>query len=171
MVIPPQWKDANSFSEGLALVINGGKDGFIDKTGKVVIALQFDGASFFREGLAAVFVNRKPMYIDTTGQVVLRPDVEDAIEFSDGLAAVAVNGKWASSSTANQHRIYSSCPTPTRLRTTRAGKSPARERLRASNRESTTDDAPAAGDRSSNLRRLAFIVIDQAVAVAPDPDP
>ena len=43
-----------------------------------------------------------------------------------------------------------------------------------SNRKSMMDDDAAAaqrGDRSSNLGRIGLIVIDQAVAVAPDPDP
>ena len=32
----------------------GGKDGYIDKTGKLVIPAQFDDAKPFSEGLAAV---------------------------------------------------------------------------------------------------------------------
>ena len=43
-----------------------------------------------------------------------------------------------------------------------------------SNRKSMMDDDAAAAQRrgrSSNLGRIGLIVIDQAVAVAPDPDP
>lgn len=43
-----------------------------------------------------------------------------------------------------------------------------------SNRKSMLDDDAAAaqgGGQSSNLGRIGLIVIDQAVAVAPDPDP
>ena len=54
IVINPQFDDASSFSDGLALVRIGDKSGFIDKTGSVVINLQFDDADSFSEGLARV---------------------------------------------------------------------------------------------------------------------
>ncbi len=41
-----------SFQEGLALIELNDKYGFIDKTGNVVIPLQFDYAHDFSEGLA-----------------------------------------------------------------------------------------------------------------------
>ena len=58
VVINPQFDEAGSFSEGLAVVRIGdyemGKYGFIDKTGSVVINPQFDEAGSFSDGLAAV---------------------------------------------------------------------------------------------------------------------
>ena len=42
---------------------NGGKSGYIDKTGKFAIALQFDEAASFSEGLAAVKVGNKWGYV------------------------------------------------------------------------------------------------------------
>ncbi|HAA27993.1 MAG TPA: hypothetical protein DCE56_10440 [Cyanobacteria bacterium UBA8553] len=54
VVIPPQFAQADSFSEGLARVKIGNKWGYIDKKGKLVIQPQFDEAASFSEGLALV---------------------------------------------------------------------------------------------------------------------
>ena len=59
IVINPQFDKAESFSEGLAAVRIGGKEGFIDKTGHYVINPQFDSANSFSDGLAAVRVGDK----------------------------------------------------------------------------------------------------------------
>lgn len=91
---------------------DGGKSGYIDKTGKEVIKF---GTSYylprpFSEGLAAVTILEKEKggedrgkigYIDKTGQLVIKPEFEDsddaesaeAKNFSEGLAAVAVTDK------------------------------------------------------------------------------
>jgi hypothetical protein len=76
MVIPPQY-DADfyviEFSEGLAPVQVGGKFGFIDKTGKMVIPPKYDDAFSFSEGLALVKIGDKFRYIDKTGKFVWEP--------------------------------------------------------------------------------------------------
>jgi hypothetical protein len=94
-----------AFSEGLAAVCIGdssGKDmdrppqwGFIDKTGKEVVPLQYFNALPFSDGLAAVFgvvENDVPLpfwgYIDKTGKIVLAPLLY-VTNFSDGVALVA----------------------------------------------------------------------------------
>jgi hypothetical protein len=48
MVIEPAYEDVHYFSEGLALVKQRDKYGFIDGSGKVVIPLQFTNAWPFR---------------------------------------------------------------------------------------------------------------------------
>jgi WG repeat protein len=45
--------------------------GYIDKTGKIVIPLQYDWAEPFSEGRAAVLRDKKYGYIDITGRVVI----------------------------------------------------------------------------------------------------
>jgi hypothetical protein len=57
----------------LAAVQTGGKSGFIDRTGKVVIAPQFDDCTSFTDGLAAVMVGGKLGYIEHTGKYVWEP--------------------------------------------------------------------------------------------------
>ncbi len=70
----------------------GGKFGYIDKSGTVVIAPQFFVAQDFAEGLAAVRVEEAPDskygYIDRTGNMVIAPRFRQAYSFSEGLAAV-----------------------------------------------------------------------------------
>jgi hypothetical protein len=51
------------------LKVNG-KVGYIDKTGRFVINLQFDRASNFYEGLALVTISEKNGYIDKTGRFI-----------------------------------------------------------------------------------------------------
>jgi hypothetical protein len=47
---------AYPFSDGLAVVVKDEKAGYVDKTGKMVIAPQFARAQPFSEGLAAVLI-------------------------------------------------------------------------------------------------------------------
>ncbi|NEQ21321.1 MAG: WG repeat-containing protein [Microcoleus sp. SIO2G3] len=101
LVIPAQFDEAHSFSQGLAAVKLGSKWGFIDKTGKLVIPLQFESVGYayendsktFFEGLAAVSVAEKWGYIDKTGKFVIQPQFESARSFSEGLANVWINRK------------------------------------------------------------------------------
>jgi len=75
----------------------GGKFGYIDRTGKVVIAPRFFIAQDFAEGLAAVRVEEsadsKYGYIDRAGQMVIAPRFHQAGPFSEGLAAVETNAR------------------------------------------------------------------------------
>lgn len=54
MVVAPRYETAEDFSDGLALVNDGGRQIFIDATGAVVIAPQFKFARPFANGLAYV---------------------------------------------------------------------------------------------------------------------
>jgi hypothetical protein len=71
------------------------KQGYIDKTGKIVIQPQFERSGYavsgdFSEGLAAVVINGKWGYIDKTGKVVIKPQFSMAGEFSEGMARIEV---------------------------------------------------------------------------------
>ena len=66
------------------------KWGFIDRTGKIVIPLQFDSANDFHEGLALVTANGKKLFIDGSGRVVIKPQFDIVDDFSEGLAAVNI---------------------------------------------------------------------------------
>ena len=77
-----------------------GKYGYIDRTGKLAIDLQFDSAWVFSEGLAPVKIGGKVLdeagkwgYIDKRGKIVIKPRFDWAKPFSDALAAVKVQGK------------------------------------------------------------------------------
>lgn len=90
-IIPPQFRWATSFSEGLALAAPPDSKllGIIDKAGGFVQAPEYEDGGEFHEGLAAVRVNGKWGYVDTGGSWVIRPTLNHAEEFRRGLARVA----------------------------------------------------------------------------------
>ena len=81
------------FYLGKASVKNNGKWGFIDKTGKVIVPLQFDLVGYFNEGLAYVKVNEKYGFINEYGSMVITPTFDDAVSFENGFAMVWLDGK------------------------------------------------------------------------------
>lgn len=99
---PDKFVDARHFTEGLAPVCidestnNERKWGYIDKTGKMVIAPQFHNACCFSGGLAKVEIvdSKDPNkiscgFINKQGKFVIEPKYRYATSFSEGLAAVA----------------------------------------------------------------------------------
>jgi hypothetical protein len=69
------------------------KWGFIDKTGTIVIPLQYAYANRFSEGLCMVVEfdeagSQRCGYIDKAGTVVIPPQFVAASDFSGGVAAV-----------------------------------------------------------------------------------
>src|SRR5882762_11324102 len=66
------------------------KWGFIDRTGRIVVPLQFDSANDFHEGLALVTAKGKKLFIDETGRIVITPQFDIVHDFSEGVAAVNI---------------------------------------------------------------------------------
>lgn len=84
------------FSEGLAPVVSFNKVGFMDRTGKVVIAPLFRETNGFSEGLAAVKIIGSDGqyvwgYIDRAGNFAVEPQFKDARPFAGGLAHVSTS--------------------------------------------------------------------------------
>lgn len=107
----------------LLVVVQDGKYGFIDHTGKVAIKPQFIWADNFWRGLGTVYVcgryasidaagalhplrltvegrlqpsrsNTKFGFVDASGEFKIAPVFDEALPFSDGLAAVRKGAKW-----------------------------------------------------------------------------
>ena len=76
----------------------GGKWGYIDKQGKMVVNPQFDVAHPFVDGLAAVRIGDESTgkwgYIDKQGKMVVNPQFDSTEPFAEGLAAVRNGDKW-----------------------------------------------------------------------------
>lgn len=84
-VIEPQFDEAESFSEERAVVANGitrrsklleaegGKWGYIDRTGKLVVGMKYDNAYAFNNGLARITIGDKVGYIDKAGRHIWEP--------------------------------------------------------------------------------------------------
>ena len=88
---------AGEFAEGKAPVIPkgrgiGGKMGFVDRNGQIVIAPRYDYIQGFSEGLAAVEIDGEYGYIDHLGRMAIEPQFAHAEPFKNGLAKI-MNGK------------------------------------------------------------------------------
>jgi hypothetical protein len=73
----PEFEDARSFSEGVAIVWWNDECGYIDKTGTVVIPIDYQIAGFdFSGGVACVSYGYggSPSYIGKTGKVIWQGD-------------------------------------------------------------------------------------------------
>lgn len=84
-------------SEGLAKITVGGKAGFVDRRGKIVIRPPFKDSGAFSNGLAPVETeNDKWGFIDTKGNMVVEPIYDWAFGFysATDLARVQLKEKW-----------------------------------------------------------------------------
>ena len=92
-MLEPKWDGVGLFGDGLAPVKLGGKWGYINETGKMVILPTWDEALTFADGLAPVQKGGKWGYIGKAGKVVVELSWDDAEVFSGGAATVK-NGKF-----------------------------------------------------------------------------
>ena len=88
VIIPPKYKGAGEFSEGLAPVRENGYYGYIDETGKYAITPQYDYAQDFRYGYAIVYEDGKPNLIDKYGKNLTSTSFKNIFEFEKNLAMV-----------------------------------------------------------------------------------
>ena len=92
-----QWQSLLSyraFSQGLALMEEGGRYGYVDASGRTAIAPSFESARAFSEGRAAVRTGREWGFIDPSGRTVIEPGPEEVGPFSEGLAPYRKRGVW-----------------------------------------------------------------------------
>ena len=92
-IIPARFERGMPFSEGLAAVSLGGRFGYIDESGGVVIEPRFDYAGEFFHGLAEVLVGDKVGIIDRKGVIVVPPMFQRAIPLTKDVV-IAVEGTW-----------------------------------------------------------------------------
>lgn len=69
LVIPCEWDDAYSFSEGLSSVEKDGKYGFIDTTGNVVIPCEYEDVAY-SDGYIALIKSGYLTIVDKEGNRV-----------------------------------------------------------------------------------------------------
>ena len=87
-VIPPQFEEVLSFSEGVAAAKVDGLWGFIDKTGQFVIEPQYAyGVESFSDGYALIQTDWVPFYINKDNEEVMLTAYDFMrTSFSDGVA-------------------------------------------------------------------------------------
>ncbi len=69
--------------------------GFIDRTGKQVIAPQYEQTASFHEGMCAVRVKKRWGFINRTGKMVVPPTYNRVLDYSEGLAPVREGIVWS----------------------------------------------------------------------------
>lgn len=89
------YEDARPFStEGYAAVKRGGRWGYIDNAGNLIIDFQFPDALSFGQHLAAVEQDGSWGYINLDGVVVISPQFIEAKSFSNGSAPALTERGW-----------------------------------------------------------------------------
>ena len=83
------------FSEGVAAVSIGGRFGYIDERGEIVIEPRFDLAGEFAHGLAEILIGDKTGVINRKGEIVVAPMFRRAVPLTSEVI-VAVEGAWQS---------------------------------------------------------------------------
>ncbi|MDR1645996.1 MAG: WG repeat-containing protein [Tannerellaceae bacterium] len=73
-----------TFNDGLLLVSNGKKWGYLNASGKMAIDCKYISAQPFSEGLGAVLLNEYWFYIGTNGATMVRPNVKKEIYWALG---------------------------------------------------------------------------------------
>jgi len=71
VILQPQYKNGQDFSENLAPVRLNGKYGYIDPTGHFAIQPKYDFAAPFQNGIACVNLQGKPYFIDKNENVII----------------------------------------------------------------------------------------------------
>ncbi len=101
----------DDFSDGLCLVRGENGYGYIDETGKEVIAQMYNDAGAFSEGLAAVKTEYKWGYIDKTGKLVIKEKFASAGTFKNGYAFVSTDKNYYIDK--NGEQVYPAVPVKT----------------------------------------------------------
>jgi hypothetical protein len=87
--VPGLWEGCGKMSEGLVAVRFGGKWGYVDGRGEVVVKREFDRAGDFDGGLAPVTVESgRCGYIEKSGKLAIAARFRACQRFSEGLARV-----------------------------------------------------------------------------------
>lgn len=90
-----KFDSVGGFHDGLAVVKAAERYGYIDRSGAIVIPIQWMAAYDFSEGLAALRVDKKHFqFINTAGTVVIKSKKYDSVgRFRNGVCRVVKGGK------------------------------------------------------------------------------
>lgn len=88
------YDEVDDFVHGAARIRSGKKWGFINTSGKEIIAPKYDFVYDYDEDMADVMNNGKYGFIDKSGKEIIPLKYTAAHSFHEGLAAVAINDKW-----------------------------------------------------------------------------
>ncbi len=86
--------DVPKTTQALIPVKKGGKWGYINRTGKVIIDFKYESANVFSEGKACVKLANKWGYINMKGQNIIPFSFDEAYNFINGASCVSSNDKY-----------------------------------------------------------------------------
>jgi hypothetical protein len=93
-------------AQDLTPMSRGNAWGYVDDSGKFVVAPQFESASEFTDGLAAVELGHRFGYIDQAGNVIVAPKYAMASSFREGFAWVVAKKPLAIGSGEYRTTLY-----------------------------------------------------------------
>lgn len=93
-ICDPVFEDATRMRQGLIAVKQGGKWGYANAQGQVVIAADYAFADEFNDGFAVISDGERDGYVDKAGQVVIPLSFERAASFSGGRGRIMADGQW-----------------------------------------------------------------------------
>ena len=89
-IYSPNSNHIMEYSDGLAVIEENNKYGFMDSEGKIVIECQYDNASPFYDGIARVSKNNRCIYINKQGNTLFSCD-DGSEKFYSGLLEITDN--------------------------------------------------------------------------------
>lgn len=105
-VIPPVYDLASSFIKGKAVVVTGGgyQCGVIDKSGNIVIPLNYNYIQMFHNGTVAL--NKKGTYVlaDASGKIILNKEYDNIYE-AGNFYIVETDGKYGIIDNAGKEKV------------------------------------------------------------------
>jgi hypothetical protein len=82
------------YQEGMAMVVQKEKYGFIDKDGLLLVSTQYDEAHPFKNEMAAIRIGNKWGFINKHEKILVPPHYDKAWDFEKNVAVVKLNGKF-----------------------------------------------------------------------------
>lgn len=93
--IAPQYDYADRFSNGTAVVMNEGRWGMIDKTGKPLLPMEFEGVLRMQDGFAGVQREGRCGFVNRAGKLAIPMKYKRIRSFHNGYAAVQMpDDRW-----------------------------------------------------------------------------
>lgn len=92
VIVEPKYKFVDKFHGEYCLVFyDYGVSGLIDRSGRVIVPVQYEEVNYPTDGLIRFRENGLYGFYDTTGEVAIKPQYRTTSTFSEGLATVIID--------------------------------------------------------------------------------
>jgi hypothetical protein len=83
-----------SYINGMAMVTQNERVGFIDADGQLLVSTQYDEARPFSDGVAAIRLNEKWGFVNKTENMIASPNYTEILDFEGSVTAGKRDGQW-----------------------------------------------------------------------------